>query len=151
MTNIEYLLEKYEKPTSSERHTREYRKKLKQERAVKHRHLVVGELIRECPFNVSKTQIKIIRYYINTVKNFKKLHKQASNETIILAFIFLHKTLDNPRIDVEKFSISKKYGLNNSNFKLIICRLHKEIMESLPVTIHETSKDNYEYLEKSEY
>ena len=64
--------------------------------------------------------------------------------------IFLLRTLDKPKTNVDEYSISKKYGLNNTNFRLIICRLNNEILKSLPITIHETKKDNYEYLEKSD-
>lgn len=149
--DIKELLIKYDKPLNGERYSKDYRKQLKQKRAIKHRHLVAGELIREVPFFVPKSQEKIVRYYIDTVKNFKKLHKRASNETIILAFIFLQHTLDNPKINIEDYTICKKYNLNNDTFRLIVIRLHNEILNSLPVTIHESKKDNYEYLEKSDY
>lgn len=150
MTDINKLLRKYEKPTSAERYSKEYKQKLKQQQALKNRHLLLDELLNEIPFHLTNTQITTIRYFIDTVKNFNDLHRRCSNKAILLAMIFLMRTLDKPKTNVDEYSISKKYGLNNTNFRLIICRLNNEILMSLPITIHETKKDNYEYLEKND-
>jgi hypothetical protein len=147
---IEQLLKKYEKPTSAERYTKKYKRELKQKQRIKNRHLLLDELTNEIPFHLTNTQIRTIRYFIDTVKDFNKLHRRCSNKTILLAMIFLLRTLDKPKTNVDEYSISKKYGLNNTNFRLIICRLNNEILKSLPITIHETKRDNYEYLEKSD-
>lgn len=148
--SIEKLLKKYEKPTSAERYTKKYKRELKQKQRIKNRHLLLDELTNEIPFHLTNTQIRTIRYFIDTVKDFNRLHRRCSNKTILLAMIFLLRTLDKPKTNVDEYSISKKYGLNNTNFRLIICRLNNEILKSLPITIHETKKDNYEYLEKSD-
>lgn len=150
MSDIKYLLKKYEKPTSSERYTRKYKRKLKQEQAIKHRHLLLDGLLNEIPFHLTNTEISTIRYFIDTVKNFNNLHRRCSNEAILLAMIFLMRTLTKPKTNVDSYTISKKHGLNNTNFRLIICRLNKEILMSMPIRIHETTKDNYMYLEKSD-
>ena len=151
MTDIKRLLHKYEKPTSAERYTNKYKKELKQKQAIKNRHLLLDEILNETPFTLTNTQTSTIRYFIDTVKNFNRLHRRCSNECIILAMIFLMRTLDKPKTNVDEYSISKKYGLNNTNFRLIICRLNNEILKSLPITIYETKKDKHYYLEKSEY
>jgi hypothetical protein len=148
--SIEKLLKKYEKPTSAERYTKKYKRELKQKQRIKNRHLLLDELTNEIPFHLTNTQIRTIRYFIDTVKDFNKLHRRCSNKTILLAMIFLLRTLDKHKTNVDEYSISKKYGLNNTNFRLIICRLNNEILKSLPITIHETKRDNYEYLEKSD-
>lgn len=148
--SIEKLLKKYEKPTSAERYTKKYKRELKQKQRIKNRHLLLDELTNEIPFHLTNTQIRTIRYFIDTVKDFNKLHRRCSNKTILLAMIFLLRTLDKPKTNVDEYSISKKYGLNNTNFRLIICRLNNEILKSLPITMHETKRDNYEYLEKSD-
>jgi hypothetical protein len=148
--SIEKLLKKYVKPTSAERYTKKYKRELKQKQRIKNRHLLLDELTNEMPFHLTNTQIRTIRYFIDTVKDFNKLHRRCSNKTILLAMIFLLRTLDKPKTNVDEYSISKKYGLNNTNFRLIICRLNNEILKSLPITIHETKRDNYEYLEKSD-
>ena len=150
VTDIKQLLTKYEKPTSGERYTNTYKKKLRRQQAIRNRHLLLDELLNEIPFHITDHQINTIRYFINTVKNFNNLHRRCSNETILLAMIFLMRTLDKPKTNVDEYSISKKYGLNNTNFRLIICRLNNEILMSLPITIHETKKDNHYYLEKSD-
>lgn len=148
--SIEKLLKKYEKPTSAERYTKKYKRELKQKQRIKNRHLLLDELTNEIPFHLTNTQIRTIRYFIDTVKDFNRLHRRCSNKTILLAMIFLLRTLDKPKTNVDEYSISKKYGLNNTNFRLIICRLNNEILKSLPITMHETKRDNYEYLEKSD-
>ena len=147
---IDQLIKKYEKPTSAERYTKKYKRELKQKQRIKNRHLLLDELTNEIPFHLTNTQIRTIRYFIDTVKDFNKLHRRCSNKTILLAMIFLLRTLDKPKTNVDEYSISKKYGLNNTNFRLIICRLNNEILKSLPITLHETKRDNYEYLEKSD-
>ena len=150
MTNINTLLKQYETTRPGERYTKEYKRKQRQKQAIKNRHLLLDELLNEIPFHLTNDQVDIIRYFINTVKNFNNLHRRCSNETIILAMIFLMRTLTKPKTNVDEYSISKKYGLNNTNFRLIICRLNNEILMSLPITIHETKKDNHRYLQKSD-
>ena len=150
MTNYKHLLQKYEKPTSAERYSQEYKRKLKQKQAIKNRHLLLDELLNEIPFHLTNEEIDIIRHFINTIKNFNNLHRRTSNKGILLAMIFLMRTLTKPKTNVDEYSISKKYGLNNTNFRLIICRLYDEILKNLPLTIHQTKKDNYYYLEKSD-
>ncbi len=151
MSHINHLLHKYQKPTPAERYTKEYKKQIKTEQRIKNRHLLLDELLNEIPFHINPFQEKILRYYINTFPNFKKFHRQASNKTILLAFIFLLRTLDKPKTNVDEYSISRKYKLNNTNFRLIICRLNKELMQQLPLTIHETNYDPQLYKENKEY
>lgn len=151
MTDYNHLLKKYNKPSKAERYTNEYQKKINKESRRKNRHLILDSLLNEIPFTLTNTEISTIRYFIDKIPNFKTLHRQCSNECILLAMIFLMRTLQKPKTNVDEYSISKKYGLNNTNFRLIICRLNNEILKTLPVTIHETKKDNYYTLEKSEY
>ena len=150
MNHIQYLLKKYNKTNPAERHTKEYKKQQKQKQRIKNRHLLLDELLNEIPFHLTGTQIETIRYFIDTIKNFNNIHRRCSNKTILLAMIFLMRTLTKPKTNVDEYSISKKYGLNNTNFRLIICRLNNEILKNYPIIIHETKKDNYLYLEKSD-
>lgn len=151
MTNYKKLLHKYKKPNPSERYRTEYKKQLNQHSRLKNRFLLADEIITETPFHITKTEKKQVQYYIKTVKNFKNLHRQASNEAIILAFIFITKIPNNPKINPEDYTISNKYGLNNTNFRLITCRLNQEILKTLPITIHETNKDPQIIREKNKY
>ena len=148
--NINRLLKQYEKPTLAERYSTEYKRRQKQQQRIKNRHLLLDALLNEVPFTLPKSEINIIHYLINTIPDIKVLHRQASNEVILLAMIFLMRTLRKPKTNVDEYSISKKHGLNNTNFRLILCRLNREILEHNPLMIRETRKDNYQYLEKSD-
>ena len=90
MTNYNKLLKKYEKPTKYEKYSNEYQNKINQEMARKNRHLLLDELILEVPFIVKKSHKETIRMWIDDFNtDFKDFHRQSSNETILLAFIFL--------------------------------------------------------------
>ncbi len=150
MTDIKQLIKKYEKPVKGERYNKKYQMKINKESRRKNRHLLLDNLLNEIPFALTSTEIDTIRYFIDKISNFNNLHRRCSNECILLAMIFLMRTLVKPKTNVDEYSISKKYGLNNTNFRLIICRLNNEILKTLPLTIHETKQDNHYYLEKSD-
>lgn len=137
MTNYNRLLRKYEKPTPGERYTPAYNREIRTQQRVKNRHLLLDQLLNEIPFYLTRNEKQRIRYFIDTFTNFKIFHRRVSNECILLSFIFLMKTLRNPKTDVEKYSISKKYGLNNPVFRLIICRLNNEVMKTTPLLLNQ--------------
>ena len=112
----------------------EYTNKRKQEQKCNQRHIILKTLINEVPFHVTKDQENQIRYWINQFnKDFKNFHRQASNETIILAFIFIHRKHDKKRIEVEEYSISKKYHLTDKKFKVIQNNLIFKLMQTTPL------------------
>lgn len=137
MTNYNRLLRKYEKPTPGERYTISYNREIRTQQRIKNRHLILDQLLNETPFHITGDDVERIRYFIDKFPNFKIFHRRVSNECILLAFIFLMKTLHNPKTDVEKYSISKKYGLNNPVFRLIICRLNNEVMKTTPLLLNQ--------------
>ena len=53
-----------------------------------------------------------------------------------------------PKTDVEKFRISRKYGLTNPVFRLIICRLNEQLMMTAPLILRQTRHYNQEILYK---
>ena len=160
MTDIKKLLNTYYKNDgknltgsfqiqNAERLSNDYDLKLKSDNRRKHRHLLLDELILEVPFNLHDNQIQQIRYWIDTFnEDFKGFNRRASNETIILAFIMMQRKNTNPKLNVEKFSISKKYNLNNTVFESIQNRLIFRLMQTLPLTYSQARYVNHEILEK---
>lgn len=107
-------------------------------------------MLYEVQFHLSDSQIKFVHFLIDYLRNdFKKLHRRAKKETIILAFIFYVKKLEESRFDLNNYSISKKYNLTDSVFKLIICRMCDTFIKSMPLSYYETDKYNHEILSKN--
>ena len=134
MNDIKQLIKKYEKPTPAERYTKEYQNRINTEKARKHRHLILDELLNETPFILKPYQIEQIRHWIDIFnQDFKTFHRQASNETIILAFIMIQRKQTNPQTKVYKFRICEKYNLTTPIFELIQNRLIFKLMQTTPL------------------
>ena len=80
--DIRFLLDLYENSVyvKGERHSREYKKKIRDETKRKHRHLIFDELLVEAEtLHLTRSQIKIVRYLIDDFNDeFKQLHRNAS-------------------------------------------------------------------------
>ena len=153
--DIAYLLNLYENNSSydnnyvpGEKRSKEHNLKRKREEKRKNRHLILDELLLETKTLIfTPDQKKIIRYFIDDFNNdFQYLHRRASEECIILAFMFFLKKLETPEIRLEQYRVFKKYGLTDHVFELIICRLTLKIMQRVPIRPHPYSKDNHEVL-----
>lgn len=163
MTNINKLISTYynsdgENMTASiKKHkaectSNEYNKKQKLEANRKNRHLLLDQLLNEIPFNLNENQIQQIRYWIDSFNPyFKDFHRQASNETILLAFIMIQRKQVNKRLNVEKFTINRKYKLTQAIFTSIQNQLIFELMRTTPLTYNQSLKYNHEILEKKGY
>lgn len=148
--NVDFLLKKYEKPTKAERYSNEYQNKINQEAAKKNRHLILDELIGEVPFTVKKSHEDTIRMWIDDFSTeFKDFHRQASDETIILAFIFLMRKEDYPYLNVSNYAISKKYGVTPKVFELIICRLVLKLLKTMPIIYRQSVRKDHDILQKT--
>ena len=158
--SIERLINKYckpdganitanHKPHPAERTSNEYRKKQKQEETRKHRQLILDELLNETPFNLNPVQVQQIRYWIDKFNaDFKNFNRKSSNETIILAFIMIQRKKVNPRLNVERFTISRKYKLNNTVFITIQNRLIFRLMRTTQLVYNQSRYYNHNILEK---
>jgi len=146
MTDYAKLIQKYytpvgmnrtdhEKFNKNEKHTPGYNKKQKQQQRLRHRYLILDQLINEIPFHITTQQITEIKTWLRRFNPyFREFHKNSSNETIILAFIFIQYKHKNPRVNIEKYSISEKYDLNTSKFTLIQNRLIFYLMGTTELT-----------------
>ena len=149
MTDYEKLLQKYDGVHApGEVKSSHYRKKLRQQQKLKNRMLLVDELSLEAKyFVISRNQKERVKYLVKVFNNdFKYLHRQASDETIILAFIVFIKKLETPKLQLKNYSITKKYNLTDTIFELIMCRISDYFMMNSDLFIEETLQDNYHEL-----
>lgn len=160
MTNYNKLISKYYAPDGknitgaikvnpSERFNNEHNNEIRREARRKNRHLILDELLLEVPFNLNKDQIKNIRYLLDRFnEDFKNFSRNSSNETIILAFIMMHRKQANPKLNVERLSISKKYKLTNSKFQTIQNRLIFRLMQTTELRYSQSKYYDHEILVK---
>lgn len=145
MTNINKLLRKYYKPDGenmtadikvnpAERYTNKYHNNIRQTQKQKHRHLLLDQLLNEVPFYLQEDQITQIRYWIDTFNTeFKNFHRQASEETIILALIFIQRKQTHKDTQIYRYKISTKYDLTQSIFTNIQNQLIFQLMRTTPL------------------
>lgn len=131
MTNYQQLLDKYSAPyVPGEKRSDEYERKSKKEQRLKKRLILLDLILNDAKtLLVNPMEKKQVQYLIKKHSHkFKELHGTASEETIILAFIFYVKMLSNISVKIDRYSVSKKYNLNHNNFETIICRLANQYM-----------------------
>lgn len=146
MVNYDKLFKKYYKKEGAnltaqpkthkaEKSSNQSRKQRRLQASQKHRYLILQQLKKEVPFHITKTQTEQIKYWITTFNdNFKNFHRKASEETIILALILIQHKQANPKIQIERYSISKKYKLTLPKFTLIQNRLIFYLMGTTELT-----------------
>jgi len=148
---IEFLLNLYEKPyVKGEKRSTESQRKDRHNRKLKNRYRVLDELLYESkPLTLTPNQYRLVKDLIKDFNNrFKELHKQASEETIILAFIFFVKKVEDSRTKVTNWKICKEYGLTDHVFEIILCRLTLGFMERCPIVPREYGRSDHEVLVK---
>ena len=151
MTHINQLIKKYNTPyTPGEIRTPEYEKQQKQKQSIKEKLQIAETLFQETPFHITTYEKKQVQHLIRTYPNFKKLHKRASKQTIILAFIFYTKIPENTDIKLNNYTITQKYNLTHNTFELIICRLVLNYLQGVYIIPHEPKETNHEILTKGE-
>ena len=160
MTNINKLINKYYKSDGkdltaqvkihkAEKMSNKYHKQRRLEATEKHRYLLLQELLNEAPFQLTPDQTTQIKYWLTTFNsNFKNFHRKSSEKTIILGFIMIQQKKANPNLQVEKFTISRKYNLTPAVFELIQNRLIFELMRTTPLIYSQAKHYNHEILIK---
>lgn len=152
MTDYQYLLDKYEtKFVPGEKRSLDYNNRIRLESRLKHRMLIVDELTLEAKYLVlSASQKETVKYLVRIFnKDFKRLHRQASDETIILAFIFYLKKLETPKIQLKNYRITKKYNLSDVVFELILCRITEYYMMKDSLILTPSFRDDHDELVKT--
>ena len=150
MENIQDKIQKYKTYVPGENYTTKYNRKQQQKKSLQDKHRIAYTLFNEVTFHLTSDEMEHVLYLIDHNPNFKKLHKRASNETIILAFIFYTKIAENTDIKLSKYSITKKYQLTNTTFEIILCRLLYEELQRMYIIPVEPKETNHEILNKGE-
>ena len=149
--SIEYLIEKYDKPyVSGERHSSMTDVLLKRNQRMFEKHSICDDLIGECCFHFNSSQRDFVHYLIDCLgSDFKKLHGRASKESIILAFIFYVKKIEDSRVSIDNYSICKRYGLTDDVFILVVCRICDYFVKSAPVKNYASTRYDHDILSKN--
>lgn len=151
--DINFLLKLYEKEyVKGEKRSNETQQRIRHEAKRKNRHLILDQIINEAPaLQLKETDIRMIRYLIDEFNTeFQTLHRRASEETIILAFIFYVKLINKSSIRLESYRVTRKYKLTNHVFQLIISRMLLKFMEKCPIRPYNNyHKDEHEILIKT--
>ena len=147
--NINHLLQLYKKPfVKGEKRTKEYEKMIKQEQSLHNKKEIAKDLFNEIPFHLTNDEKEQVYHLIRMYPNFRKLHGNASNETIILAFIFYIKIPYNSNIKLSKYNITRKYKLTHDTFEIIICRLALEYLKHVYIIPTMPKDKNHEIISK---
>lgn len=151
IARINYLLKKYQAPyVKGEIHSSKKNLELKRNQRRIEKHILCDELIEEIGIHFSITQKNFIHYLIDYYHaDFKNLHAQAKKEAIILVFMLYVKKIDNPKINLNNYSVSKKYGLTDSVFKLVICRMFDIYIKDSPIIFRESTKYDHDILSRN--
>lgn len=152
MTDIQKLLSTYQSGYApGEKRSNKYNHRKKTEAKIMNRMRVLSQIILELPDSlmVNKDQVMLCKNLIRTFVNFKYLHRQVSEETIILAFIFYQLKLDKPGIKIEKYTISHKYNLTTAIFVNIVSRIANYYMLHSPINIRQTLAYEHDLLIKN--
>ena len=135
MTNINTLLTTYKNYQPGERTSKEYQKKQRQQKTLKHKQLLLDQLTNETPFTLKKYQKAQIKKWITLFNPYwKTLHRQSSDETIILALIFIQQKQSNKSLNIQEYSITRKYDLTCSKFISIQNNVIFLLMKTTPLT-----------------
>lgn len=147
--NINYLLRKYNNDyTNGEQRSDEYNKKMKQKQRLYEKLQLAEDLFLETPFHLTNDDKEQVKHLIRMYPNFRKLHGKASNEQIILSFIFYTKIPLDSNIKLDKYEITDKYNLSHNTFEIIICRLALEYLKEVYIIPTVPKDKNHEILLK---
>lgn len=149
MRDIQYLLDTYDNAyVKGEQRSNESKNRIRKESRRKNRHLILDELLLESKSLIlTPNDKKTVRYLIDIfTDDFKKLHRRAKDETIILAFIFYLKKIELPSIRLSDYRICNKYGLTDTVFEIILCRIILYYMRKTPIEPKTYSKDEHDIL-----
>ncbi len=149
--SISKLLKKYENNyVPGEKRTRDQERIHKQKQFKKEKHLLVDELLNETKvLLLTNNEKEHVHYLVNKFDDFNSLHRKASKECIILAFIFYVAKINTPKIQLKEYRFTKKYGLTEPVFELIMCRVVQRLLAESPIIPKHTKKYDNDILYKT--
>ncbi len=153
MNRINKLLKTYQSSyVPGEKRSQKYNNTKRTENKLRQRLNILDQLINELPetSKINKDQKTLCRNLIITFNtDFKYLHRQAKDDTIILAFIFYQKKLEKPGLILQDYKICTKHELTTPIFLNICCRIANYYMVTSPINIRLTTSYDHELLIKN--
>lgn len=147
MKNIQHKLTKYQASyVPGEKRSKEYDNMIRQNNTLADNIHLLHQLNQELPetLQVNRCDIKLIETLLVRFKNnLNTLHRQSKTEAIILAFLFYINKMSNPRIQIENYTIFRKYGLTTPIYTVIITRVCDNYIRERPIPIITTT--NYDH------
>ena len=149
--SIQKKLKQYHnsKYVPGEKRSKEYDKKIQREKRLTENLQLLDELNRDLPeaLTLNRCDLRLAEHLVKVFNNnMKYLLRQGKTETILLAFIFYLRKIENPLIKIEDYTTLRKYGLNNNNYSLIISRVCMYYMMNTPLSINETTDYDHDLL-----
>ena len=153
MTHIQKLLDKYQAPyVPGEKRSNNYNNQLNRTYRHEDRLLTLDHINNQLPYTLklNKDEKELCTAVLEIFKNdIKHLNRQATEEQILLSIIFTIKKRVKPQLNIEYYSIFKKYQLNCNILLTILCRLTNYYMVHNPMVIQETTRYDHELLSKN--
>ena len=150
MKDIQHKLQKYSKSyVPGEKRSLEYDNMIRQKNTLQDNIHLLHILNKELPetLQLNRCDIRLTETLLETFQgNLNSLHRQSKTETIILAFIFYLNKIQNPRIQVENYTILKTYGLTTQIYTIIITRVCDYYIRERPIPIKTTTDYDHEKL-----
>ena len=146
------LLRKYDKNNyvPGEKRPGKSEKIHKQKQIRREKHLLTDNIISEAEMlNLTRNEKEHIHYLVDKFDDFNKLHRKASKECIILAFIFYVYRIKNPTRQLSEYRITREYGLTDNVFELIMCRIIQTLLAESPIIPRTTTRYDNEILYKT--
>ena len=147
------LISKYDGNNNvpGERRTPGAERQHKQRQSRSEKHALADDLIHETMemLNLTVNDIEHVHYLIDKFPDFNSLHRKAKKETIILAFIWYTYKIRNPKRQLSEFRFTRKYGLSENVFQLILCRVISQLLAESPIIPRKTVKYDNEILSKT--
>lgn len=136
------LIKKYQNNyVPGERRTKNQEKLHKRKQVNAEKHILVDELLNETKvLMLTNHEKEHVHYLVNKFDDFNSLHRTATKECIILAFIFYVAKIHTPKRQLKEYSFTKKYGLTEPVFELIMCRVVQQLLAEAPIIPKNTTK-----------
>jgi hypothetical protein len=154
MTDIQKLLDKYQASyVPGEIRSKQYNTRIQKQHKYKNRINTLNTINKELPYSIklNKSEKEVTASIIETFnEDLKYLHRQATEEQIILSIIYTIKKRIKPELTLnkDKYPIFARYRLTYPMLTTILSRLCNYYMLHNPQVIRQTTRYDHEILYK---
>lgn len=154
MTHIQKLLDKYQSSyVPGEIRSKQYNTRIQKQHKYKNRINTLNTINKELPYSIklNKSEKEVTASIIETFnEDLKYLHRQATEEQIILSIIYTIKKRIKPELTLnkDKYPIFTRYRLTYPMLTTILSRLCNYYMLHNPQIIRQTTRYDHEILYK---